>query len=208
MNQRMNNPSDIPTRQIRAVYNKDTIRVYQAYGPSIAESLHFNGAFVEPPFKMTRMTWIKPSFLWMMYRCGWSYKDDGQRRVFAFDIKRDGFEWALANSCSSHPKGLTKTEARKLMDTHPVRVQWDPERDLHLNPLSHRSIQVGLSREAIQHYVHDWIIDFEEITDQAKKIYELVQTEEFAQANSLLPAEQPYPLPDELVAHIQASPVI
>ena len=98
--------TDIPLRQIRAVYDDDTIRVYQAYGSAIADSLHANGRFVDPPFKLTRMTWIKPSFLWMMYRCGWSDKDDGQRRVFAFDISRDGFEWALAHSCSSHPEGL------------------------------------------------------------------------------------------------------
>ena len=122
--------TDIPLRQIRAVYDDDTIRVYQAYGSAIADSLHANGRFVDPPFKLTRMTWIKPSFLWMMYRCGWSYKDDGQRRVFAFDISRDGFEWALAHSCSSHPEGLTKAEVRTLMDANPVRVQWDPERDV------------------------------------------------------------------------------
>ncbi|WP_141653813.1 DUF4291 family protein, partial [Erwinia billingiae] len=33
------------------------------------------GTFASPPFSMTRMTWIKPSFLWMMYRSGWGMKD-------------------------------------------------------------------------------------------------------------------------------------
>lgn len=37
---------------------------------------------------MERMTWIKPSFLWMMYRAGWGFKDKGQRRVLAIDISR------------------------------------------------------------------------------------------------------------------------
>jgi len=162
-----------PLRQIRAVYNGETIRVYQAYGSPIANALHNAGRFVEP-FKMSRMTWIKPSYLWMMYRCGWSYKDDGQRRVFAFDITREGFEWALANSCSSHPKGMTQSEARALMETHPVRVQWDPERNISHDPLEHRSIQIGLTREAIQRYVEDWIVNFEEITAEAQEIKALI----------------------------------
>ena len=53
-------------RQIRAVYTKDTVRVYQAYGRNIAEEAVKKGTFGEN-FKMGRMTWIKPSFLWMMY---------------------------------------------------------------------------------------------------------------------------------------------
>ena len=39
------------------------------------------------------MTWIKPSFLWMMYRAGWGYKDDNQRRILAIDLDRADFEW-------------------------------------------------------------------------------------------------------------------
>lgn len=60
----------IPTQQIRAVYNDQTIRVYQAYSDAIANTALLNQTFVSPPFKMERMTWIKPSFLWMMYRAG------------------------------------------------------------------------------------------------------------------------------------------
>nr|BFE97783.1 hypothetical protein GCM10020185_83190 [Pseudomonas brassicacearum subsp. brassicacearum] len=90
-------------QQIRAVYDDKTIRVYQAYSDAIADSALTRGTFVSPPFKMERMTWIKPSFLWMMYRAGWGFKDEGQKkRILAIDITREGFEWALAHSCSSH----------------------------------------------------------------------------------------------------------
>jgi hypothetical protein len=44
--------------------------VYQAYSPHIAHAAIAAGTFVTP-FKQGRMTWIKPSFLWMMYRSGW-----------------------------------------------------------------------------------------------------------------------------------------
>ena len=53
-------------RQIRAIFDEDTITVYQAYSKKIALPAVKNQKFV-PPFKMERMTWIKPSFLWMMY---------------------------------------------------------------------------------------------------------------------------------------------
>jgi Domain of unknown function (DUF4291) len=94
--------SNTPTRQIRAVFDTDTIRVYQAYSDAIADSALAKGTFVSPPFKMERMTWIKPSFLWMMYRAGWGLKDAGQKRILAIDITREGFEWALAHGCLSH----------------------------------------------------------------------------------------------------------
>ena len=87
-----------PEREIRAVHTSETIRVYQAYSDEIADSAMRRQTFVSPPFSMTRMTWIKPSFLWMMYRAGWGKKDDGQKRILAIDITHSGFAWALANS--------------------------------------------------------------------------------------------------------------
>ncbi|KVO23820.1 DUF4291 family protein [Burkholderia ubonensis] len=59
-------PEAIPLRQIRAMYDDRTIRVYQAYSDAIADSAITHGTFVSPPFKTERMTWIKPSFLWMI----------------------------------------------------------------------------------------------------------------------------------------------
>ena len=100
--------TEIPQRQIRAVFDADTIRVYQAYSDEIADAALARGTFVSPLFKMERMTWIKPSFLWMMYRAGWGHKDPGQGRILAIDISREGFEWALAHSSSSRPDpGMT-----------------------------------------------------------------------------------------------------
>jgi len=90
----------IPARQVRAVFDDRTITVYQAYSPAIAEPAIAAGRLV-PPFKLDRMTWIKPSFLWMMYRSGWA-TTPGQERVLAIQITRDGFEWALSSSSLSH----------------------------------------------------------------------------------------------------------
>ena len=76
----MNHPDAYPAREIRALYSDTTIRVYQAYSNEIADTAIRNGTFISPPFKMGRMTWIKPSFLWMMYRAGWGFKEAGQSR--------------------------------------------------------------------------------------------------------------------------------
>ncbi|WP_030144285.1 DUF4291 domain-containing protein [Glycomyces sp. NRRL B-16210] len=184
-----------PARQIRAEYDAETITVYQAYDPHIAEPALAAQTFVAP-FKRARMTWIKPSFLWMMYRCGWASKP-GQARVLAIAITREGFEWALANSCGSTPApGETRETWKARLESSPVRVQWDPERDLHLNRLDHRSIQIGLSGEAVNRYVDEWITGIEDMTSTAHRIAEHLRTGDIDNAKALLPTERPYLLED------------
>ena len=56
-------------KKITACYGENTIRVYQSYNHGIADEVLKLGRFGSR-FSMNRMTWIKPSFLWMMYRCG------------------------------------------------------------------------------------------------------------------------------------------
>ncbi|KAF0811239.1 hypothetical protein IGB42_04297 [Andreprevotia sp. IGB-42] len=181
-----------PLRQIRAVYDDRTIRVYQAYSDAIADSALANGTFVSPPFKMERMTWIKPSFLWMMYRAGWGLKDESQKRILAIDITREGFEWALAHSCLSHADpSMSKEEWEHLKNSAPVRIQWDPERDLMLQPLPYRAIQIGLSKEAVQLYINEWICGISEVTRLALEIRALIQEGRLDEAKAKLPVEQP-----------------
>ncbi|AZC21880.1 DUF4291 domain-containing protein [Pseudomonas sessilinigenes] len=184
-----------PLRQIRAVYDASTLRVYQAYSASIADAALAHGTFVSPPFKMERMTWIKPSFLWMMYRAGWGFKDAGQSRILAIDISREGFEWALAHSCPSHAEeGMSKEQWLQLKDQSPVRIQWDPERDLHLRPQEHRAIQIGLGQEAVGLYVNQWIQRISDVTPLAHRIHERVLAGDLEEARRLLPQEREYPM--------------
>lgn len=139
------------------------------------------------------MTWIKPSFLWMMYRAGWGLKDAGQRRILAIDITHEGFAWALAHSCPSHPDAtMSQEEWQRLKADAPVRVQWDPERDLFLRPLPHRAIQIGLSKQAVELYVRQWIRRITDVTEFARSIYALVLDQRPDEAHAALPDEQPY----------------
>jgi hypothetical protein len=196
----------VPTRQIRALYSTDTITVYQAYSPEIAVPALAAGRFVSP-FKPDRMTWIKPSFLWMMYRCGWAEKP-GQERVLAIEITRTGFEWALTHACLSHfdrARHDDRSEWSRKLKASPVRVQWDPERSLRLAPLPYRSLQVGLSGEAVYRYVDEWTVAVTDVTPSVREIRDLLHAGDERAAVDLLPSERPYPLPAEVSAVIGAS---
>jgi uncharacterized protein DUF4291 len=195
-----------PYRQIRAAYTDTTITVYQAYPPEIAGPAVAAGRFV-PPFKRERMTWIKPSFLWMMYRCGWATKP-GQERVLAVELTRAGFEAALAGACLSHhdPDVYPDRAAwAQRLRTAPVRVQWDPERSLRLGELPYRSLQVGLTGAAVQSYVDEWVVGLTDITPTVRAIRSHLDAGEEAQATAALPVERPYPLPPAVAIVIGAT---
>lgn len=190
--------------EIRAVYSESTITVYQAYPPEIALPAARTGRFPQA-WKRDRMTWIKPSFLWMMYRCGWGAKE-GQETVLAVEISREGFEWALRNACLSHyVPGLHADQAewKRQLNRAPARVQWDPERDLQLNALPHRSLQLGLAGEATVRYADEWIVGIEDVTPLAREIHGHVRAGEPGDAAALLPAERPYPVPEEILDHLR-----
>jgi hypothetical protein len=196
----------VPTRQVRATYSAESITVYQAYPLEIADPAVAAGRFV-PPFKRERMTWIKPSFLWMMYRCGWATKPE-QERVLAVEITRAGFEWALAHACLSHfdrTRDADRQAWSRRLKVSPVRVQWDPERSLRLGALPHRSLQVGLSREAVDRYVTDWTVSLTDVTPLVRTIHDLVRAGDEQTAATLLPTERPYPLPAQIATIIAAN---
>ncbi|WUI00154.1 DUF4291 domain-containing protein [Spirillospora sp. NBC_00431] len=183
-----------PRHRIRAVHTASTITVYQAYAPEIGLPAVRQGGF-PAAWKRGRMTWIKPSFLWMMYRCGWGTKA-GQETVLAVEITRDGFEWALRHSCLSHyvPGFHTDRDTwQRQVKRAPARVQWDPERDLHLRPLAYRSLQLGLSGEAARRYADEWIVSISDVTPLAQEIRALVKSRDLDSATRLLPHERPYP---------------
>ncbi|GCD36697.1 hypothetical protein OEIGOIKO_04473 [Streptomyces chrestomyceticus JCM 4735] len=185
-----------PLRRIRALHTATTITVYQAYSPALGLPAARDGRF-PPAWKRERMTWIKPSFLWMMYRCGWATKPD-QERVLAIELDRAGFDWALRHACLSHydPAVHTDRDAwRQQLRDSPARIQWDPERDLRLSPLPHRSLQLGLSDEASRRYADEWTVAIRDVTPLAHEIHALVTRGDLTTAAGLLPEESPYPAP-------------
>lgn len=153
-------------RHILAQYDAETIWVYQAYRPEIGmwamEHQRFGG-----PFSYNRMSWIKPNFLWMMYRCGWAAKPD-QETVLAVRLKREGFDTILNQAVhSSYVADVYGTETawkQQLADSD-VRLQWDPDHDPNGNKQERRAIQLGLRGEVLKAYGTEWIVEIEDVTD-------------------------------------------
>ena len=87
---------------------------------------------------------------------------------------------------------MSSQQWQQLKDQSPVRIQWDPERDLHFQPQQHRAIQIGLGKQAVALYVNEWIRGIADITPLAREIEALVQGQQLDQARSRLPQERPY----------------
>ena len=185
--------------EIRADFDRETIVVYQAYSPAIAEAALCAGRFVAP-FSFGRMTWIKPSFLWMMHRSNWGLKS-GQERILAVRITRTGWEKALASAVhTSYVPGIysSREQWTKQLAGALVHVQWDPERSLRGAALPYRSIQVGISRHVIREYVEQWIVGIEDYTPRVRKIHELLYGGEAEKAKRLLTLERMYSVSEDL----------
>ncbi|MCP9985417.1 DUF4291 domain-containing protein [Streptomyces sudanensis] len=192
-----------PMYRIRALHTDSTITVYQAYAPEIGLPAARDGRF-PAAWRRNRMTWIKPSFLWMMYRCGWGTKE-GQETVLAVEITREGFEWALEHACLSHYEhGLHADRAawKRRLRHAPARVQWDPERDVRLRPLPHRSLQLGLAGEAARRYADEWTVSITDVTPLAREVHARVRDGDVDLARKLLPRERPYPVTGGSLAHL------
>jgi hypothetical protein len=189
--------------QIRADYDRDTIVVYQAYAPNIAISALRAKKFVSP-FSFNRMTWIKPSFLWLMERSNWGQKAS-QEHTLAVRITRSGWENALSQGVlTAYQPGIHRSVAdwKKQFDKAIVHIQWDPDRSIRGADLQYDAIQVGLSRHIIQQFVDEWIVDIQDYTPLVKKIYNLVRTGHADKVGKLLPKERLYQLDDELAKPI------
>jgi hypothetical protein len=192
--------------EIRADYDGETIVVYQAYRPAIGDPAVAAQRFVAP-FSLNRMTWIKPSFLWMMHRSGWAAKP-GQESVLAIRITRAGWEEALSNAVLTTPEPRvydSHQQWREAFSRAIVRVQWDPEYSMLDAKLDHRSIQVGLSRQIIARYVNDWTVEIRDVSALAHQMSALMSNGDIERAKTLLPHEKPYPLDEALAKTVGAT---
>lgn len=153
-------------RVILSQFDADSVVVYQAYQPAIGKFAAAHG-FFGGGFKMDRMTWIKPNFLWMMYRSGWGTKV-GQEVILAIRLHRSAFDEILASAVhSSFNRNIYSTESdwKREVASSDVRLQWDPDHDPNGNPVERRAIQLGLRGNAAAKYAREWIIGIEDISD-------------------------------------------
>jgi hypothetical protein len=192
--------------QIRADFDRDTIVIYQAYASAIALPALKAKKFV-PPFSTNRMTWIKPSFLWLMERSNWGQKAN-QEYTLAVRITRAGWEKALLlGVLTAYEPGIYRDfhDWQTQFDKALVHIQWDPDRSIRGADLQYDAIQVGLSRHVIQQFVDEWIVDIQDFSPLVKKIYNLIRTGHADKASKLLPKERAYPLDEAIAKRVGAA---
>ena len=180
---------------IRADYDGSTIVVYQAFNDAIADAAVREQCFAEP-FSRNRMTWIKPSFLWLMERSGWATKSN-QTRILAVRMTRAGWDRALSlGVLTSFSSGVHASidAGRTEFASCAVHIQWDPERSIRGGKLQHRAIQVGISRTMIDEYVDQWTEQIADVTPLVKKLRSMRQAGKHSAAKRMLPPERVYPV--------------
>lgn len=209
----------VPYRQIRAHYTDTHIVVYQAYKATIADAaISTQKLNASPDFRPGRMTWIKPSWGWMMYRSGYSLKDPGQERILAITMLHEHFVGLLERAVLASHRGET-APARKVsregeretgvkVKSVDVKVQWDPERTAKIEALPYRSIQIGIPGALSETWARRWITGIEDVTEKAKKLKNFIDErpdvtpEELAQMG-LVPEEKPFPVPVDVQEKLQ-----
>jgi Domain of unknown function (DUF4291) len=186
-------------RHILAQYDATTVVVYQAYAPEIGHFAAEHGWF-GGSFSYERMSWIKPNFLWMMYRSGWGTKQ-GQEVTLAVHLRREAFDVILGEAVhSAYVPEVYESEAawKARVARSQVRLQWDPDHAPGGAPVERRAIQLGLRGDFLRRYGREWIVAVEDISHFVE------EQRDHARAGGLdelvTPAEEVYPVTDAAVA--------
>lgn len=147
-------------RHITAQFDDSTIVVYQAYCPQIGEFAIKSGYF-GGGFGYGRMSWIKPGFLWMMYRSDWG-RASGQEVVLAIRLRRQFFDEILRQAVpSSFDARLygSEDEWQAAVKKSEVRLQFDPDHLPGGDKLERRAIQLGLRGSVLKAYGQREIVE-------------------------------------------------
>ncbi len=151
---------------ILAQYDDASVVVYQAYRPSIGRYAIEHGYFGGPDFSFDRMSWLKPNFLWMMYRSGWGTKE-GQECILGLRLRRPFFDGLLRAAVSSsfdpstHP---TREDWKQAVQDSEVRLQWDPDHAPDGAKEVRRAIQLGLRGDALARMARSELLEVMDLT--------------------------------------------
>ena len=203
---------------IRAEWDEEGVYFYQAYSQQIADYALREQNFGGEGWNPDRMSWIKPSLAWMLYRSRYGYKDKNQARILKIKLSHDVVTEILTNASLASSARASENICR---------VQWDPERDLWASqmdrkgehkeprkiPTKIKAIQIGICHQfSIQNLSK---LKIEDVTDLARAVGEAHnrETEEdcktmLAALTDKLPQERPYlpRLPEKKLIELQMFP--
>lgn len=185
-------------RHILANFDDETIVVYQAYNPAIANFSTENGK-LGGGFSYSRMSWIKPNFLWMMYRSGWGTKEN-QEATLGLRISRTFFDSILAQAVRSSwiPElWPTREEWKEDLRTSSVRLQWDPDHHPNGAKQERRAIQLGLRNKVLEAFGKQELIEVIDLTDFVAEQFARLKSEGVAALET--PRERVYRPADPII---------
>ncbi|MEZ0611095.1 DUF4291 domain-containing protein [Fibrella sp. WM1] len=178
----------------------ESIVVYQAFNEAIAWYAVQHQRFGGSTYSFNRMSWIKPNFLWMMYRAGWASKAN-QERILAIEIPLHHFISLLEQAVySSYQPAIYTTESdwQAALALSDVRLQWDPDHDPLGNRLPRRAIQLGIRGNTLRAFANEWIQSIEDVTDFVKEQSERVADRNLA--DLIVVEETPIVISDPLLS--------
>jgi hypothetical protein len=182
---------------IIAHHNHDSIVVYQAFKDSIASYAVQNQKFGGPDYDFERMTWLKPSFFWMMYYSGWAKKEN-QENVLAIRMSRHGFDQILKHAVmATFYKDLYKNDKiwKDKLEKTDIHLDWEPYHDLYGNKTERKAVKIGLQGEMLQQYNNEWIEEIQNITPYVREQQQLITDRRIKDLQ--VPKERAY-APDDL----------
>jgi len=187
-------------QHIVAHQTETQVVVYQAYNPAIAQFAVENQYLGGPGFSYGRMSWIKPNFLWMMYRCGWASKEN-QERVLALWLEKTAFEEILSQAVFSTFTAGNYESAdawKQELSTKNVRLQWDPDHSPYGGKLTRRALQLGLKNSTLEQFGKRQLVRIEDVTDFVLQQKLHVDNRQLEQL--LVPQERVYHVADTTLA--------
>lgn len=180
-------------------WDAEGVYVYQAFCDEIADWALDHQQFGGPKFNTVRMTWIKPSYAWVLYRSGYGQKP-GQNRVLKIKLSHVALA-DLLSQCKCVDTNKETRSKRSVEEGSIGRVQWDPERDIMSADgreprmmLRRRAIQIGLKGKLSEQYVSN-VISIQDVTELSRRICQAHRSKKKGAMIELepeLPKESPY----------------
>ncbi|MCD6068602.1 MAG: hypothetical protein K0S33_3428 [Bacteroidetes bacterium] len=186
-------------KQIIGRKEGDSIIVYQAFNPNIAKFAVEKQQFGGEHYSFSRMSWIKPGFLWMMYRAGWASKEH-QQKILAITLPMEHFRSILQDATiSSYDEKLFATHElwKQELEKTEVRLQWDPDHDPVSNKQERKAIQLGMKGDTLKKFCTEWIVKIEDITPFVQEQYEHVKAGRLQ--HLMVPYEEVIEMKDETI---------
>lgn len=116
-----------------------------------------------------------------MHRSGWARKSN-QEQILGIWISKTDFIEILKNSVhSSFKENVYKTKEKwqKELKSKEVRLQWDPDHDLHEQKQNRKAIQLGLKNKVLKKFNDEMITEIVDMTDFVVEQRKLLRSKQY-----------------------------